>query len=792
MENQQPQTLNQAENSEMYPTVRLCWEIFLKTWKWFVLSVLLSLVIAYLYSNSRTRIYQRQSVMLIEDSEGSGGGMGTSRSRRGAANAVMELNGISVGDNFKNELFIISSQRLMERVVDSLQLNVDYTTRTGLRTTTLYKRTPVVVDFDKIKDNDKDNDNVLSLTIRVLGNGRFQLSNFNLNGTSTEQTITAQAETPVRTPIGTLTLHSTPQTAGFPADQDVQVSRTPIKMAAKRFRSELSAAEYDKESSLVLLTCNDNSEQRAEDLLNEVFRAYKNDVVENKNRVAQNTAAFIDERIGIIGAELSNVEGEMAKFKQQNHLVNLQQTAQAVVSEAANARNKVIEAETQLQVARYLLEFLRDQSKAKQLIPALSVPAADAQIAQYNTQMNERNRLAANASEATQPSAELDRQLSALRTSSISSVQGYVRTIELQVNEARATEAALNGQVSAAPEKEKQALGIERQQALKAALYTYLLNKREEVALQLAINEANVRIVEYPMGSSIPVSPVHRNIVLIALVIGLCLPAGIIYLRRLFDTTIDGREDVEKLTSIPILGELPHWQQPNGNALISECEPTESIVEAFRVLRHGIHFLRRDARVFICTSSTPGQGKTFVSTNIAVALAMTGKRVLLVDGDIRRRTLSCKFRSTAGLTGILIEEDDAPISLSENVVVDAIYKGVDLLPSGIQPPNPAELLMSERLEKFVEVARASYDYIIFDATPAFAVADAEILSRVSDLMLYIIRVGVQDRNFLPDLEKFHKSGRFKNIGFIINDADKKTSIGFGYGYGYGYPHKKRG
>ena len=212
MENQQPQTLNQAENSEMYPTVRLCWEIFLKTWKWFVLSVVLSLVIAYLYSNSRTRIYQRQSVMLIEDSEGSGGGMGTSRSRRGAANAVMELNGISVGDNFKNELFIISSQRLMERVVDSLQLNVDYTTRTGLRTTTLYKHTPVVVAFDKSKDND----NVLSLTIRVLGNGRFQLSNFNLNGTSTEQTITATAETPVRTPIGTITTSHYPREACGP------------------------------------------------------------------------------------------------------------------------------------------------------------------------------------------------------------------------------------------------------------------------------------------------------------------------------------------------------------------------------------------------------------------------------------------------------------------------------------------------------------------------------------------------------------------------------------------------
>ena len=787
MENQQIPSPVQAEKSELYPTIRLCWEIFLNTWKWFVLSVVLCLLIGYLYYNSRTRIYQRQSVMLIEDAEGSGGGLSTSRSRRGAAGAVMELNGISVGDNLMNELFILSSQRLMERVVDSLRLNIDYTMRTGLRTTTLYKRTPVVVDFDKSKGEDA----AFSLTVRVLGNGSFQLTNFEGKDLENDQVITAKAETPVRTPIGVLTLHSTPQTAKFDKEKDVQVSRLPIKQAAARFRSEISASEYDKESSLILLTCNDNSEQRAEDLLNEIFRAYKNDVVENKNRVAQNTAAFIDERIGIIGAELSSVEGEMAKFKQQNHVVNLQQTAQAVVNEAANARNKVIEAETQLQVARYLLDFLRDQSKNKQLIPALSVPAADAQIAQYNTMMNERNRLATNSNEATQPIAELDRQLSALRTSIISSVQSYVHTIELQANEARATEAALNGQVSAAPEKEKQALGIERQQALKAALYTYLLNKREEVALQLAINEANVRMVEYPMGSSVPVSPVRRNIILIALALGLCLPAGIIYLRRLFDATIDGREDLENLTSIPVVGELPRWQKPSENALISECEPTDGIVEAFRVLRHGMNFLRNDARILVCTSSTPGQGKTFVSTNIAVALAMTGKRVLLVDGDIRRRTLSNNFRSTEGLTGILVEDNDAPIRLTENVVTNAIYQGVDLLPSGIQPPNPAELLMSERLEHLVEAARSEYDYVIFDSTPAFAVADAEILSRVCDLMLYVVRVGVQERNFLPDLDKLHKSGRFKNMGFVVNDADLKSSVSYGYGYGYGYSYKKK-
>ena len=789
MENQQMSNSVQEEKSELYPTIRLCWEIFLDTWKWFVFSVVACLLIGYLYYHSRTRIYQRQSVMLIEDSEGSGGSMGSSRARRNNAGALLELNGVSVGDNFKNELFILSSQRLMERVVDSLKLNVDYTTRTGLRTTTLYKQTPVLVDFDKSKRADEP----FGLTVRVLGNGNFELTDFSGRDFSSDKVIRAKAETPVRTPIGTLTLHSTPQTAKFDKEKDVQVSRVSITAAAGRFRGAISATEYDKETSLVLLTCQDNSPQRAEDLLNEIFRAYKNDVVENKNRVAQNTAAFIDERIGIIGAELSSAEGEMAKFKQQNKLVNLQQTAQAVVNEAANARNKVIDAETQLQVARYLLDFLRDQSKNKQLIPVLSVPAADAQIAQYNTLMNDRNRLATNSNEATQPIAELDRQLSALRTTIISSVQNYVHTIELQVKEARATESALNGQVSSAPEKEKQALGIERQQALKAALYTYLLNKREEVALQLAINEANVRMVEYPMGSPVPVSPVRRNILLIALLIGLCIPAGVIYLRRLLDTTISGRDDVEKLTGIPIVGELPHWYRASENALISECATTYGIVEAFRVLRHGIHFLRRDARVFICTSSTPGQGKTFVSTNIAVALAMTGKRVLLVDGDIRRRTLSSNYRSTEGFTGILVEDTDAPIRLAENVIVDALYKGVDLLPAGIQPPNPAEMLMSERLEQLVEAARATYDYVIFDSTPAFAVADAEILSRVCDFMLYVIRVGVQERNFLPDLDKIHRSGRFKNMGFVINDADLKNSQSFGYGYGFGYDysHKKK-
>lgn len=789
MENQNQPLIETEEKSEFFPMMKVWWEILTHTWKWFVASAIICLILGYLYSQSRPQIFQRQSVMLIEDAEPSGSmSMGGSRRRSSGVNTLMELNGISVGDNLKNEQFILTSQRLMERVVDSLHLDVDYTMRAGLRTTTLYKDSPVDIAFaDTLADEE-----TVAFTLRVAGNGKFELSDFRRNRDASDAVVTAMAGREINTPVGRMTLHVTRTTAKFDTEKKIQVLRLSKHMAAARFRGSLSASDYDKESSLIVLTSQDNNEQRAEDILNEVFRAYKIDVVENKNRVAQNTAAFIDERIALIGAELSDVESSLANFKQQNRIIDLQSSAQAFISETATARSKAIEIETQLEVARYLKSFLHDNSKARQLIPALDIPGAGFSnlIHDYNMMMNERNQLALNSNERSNAVVEMDRQLTELRRSIITSVDNYVRTVELQAREARANEMALSGQVSGVPEKEKQALSIERQQTLKAALYTYLLNKREEVTLQLAINEANVRMVEMPMGSHIPVSPRSRIILLISLLLGLCIPAAVIYVRRLFDLTVSSRDDIEQLTTIPVVGELPRWKTPTQNALIGECAPTESIVEAFRVLRYGIHFLRRDARVFICTSSTPGQGKSFVSSNLAVAMAMTGKRVLLVDADIRRRTLSRNYNATDGLTSYLADEESTPTPLSSYIIKDVIYPGVDLMPAGVQPPNPAELLMSARLEMFVAEARQQYDCILFDATPAFSVADAEILARVTDMMLYVVRVGVQEKGFLPDLEKFHKSGRLKNIAIVVNDADLKSKVRYGYGYGYGYKYKK--
>lgn len=287
------------------------------------------------------------------------------------------------------------------------------------------------------------------------------------------------------------------------------------------------------------------------------------------------------------------------------------------------------------------------------------------------------------------------------------------------------------------------------------------------------------------MGNTTPVSPRRNMILLVSLLLGLIIPAGCIWLRRQMDVTISGRRDVEDLTTIPVVGELPHWKEGARGSLISTCEGNASIVEAFRVLRYGVKFTKPAAKVMVCTSSTPGQGKSFVTRNFAVTQAMAGKRVLLVDADIRKGTLTKYYGGDEGLTNYLADEGGSP-DLMPYIISNALVENVDFLPAGAVPPNPTELLMSDRLEALVEEAKESYDFIIFDATPAFSVADAEVLSRIAEMLLFVVRVGVQDKAFLKDLERMHKSQRLKNLSVVINDADVKSKLHYGYGYGYGY------
>lgn len=783
----------ETEQSQLLPILRLCWSQLKANWGWFVLSVIFCVALAYLYQQRKPRIYSRQAVMLIEDGGGASGVSGASRRSSGNVNTLLELNGVSVGNNMVNEVFILTSYRLMQRVVDSLQLDIDYTMQRSLHPIALYRERPFEVTFARSAKAPE------SFKVRINDNHTFTLSDFSFysDGEPCENPteITLRPGESKKTPIGTLSLTANAALRDFNAGDEITVSHWPKSLATKIYSAQVSAAEYDKESSLITLTCNDVNAGRAEDILRTLFNTYKQDVVDNKNRVAQNTARFIDERIRLIGEDLGGVENSMAQFKRNNQLVDVQANANIYLTESSAARRQALEVETQLTVARYLMDFLKNSGNNFETIPQLSLSEASftTLVNDYNKMVMDRNNMVNNSSENTPAVRDADRQLEALRSTLLSSVKNYINTLELQLSRARGNEAALAGRLNTVPEAEKQGLDIKRQQELKSNLYVYLLNKREEVSLQMAISEANVRLVEDPRGSNVPIDPRKNTILLLGLLLGLALPAAILYLRHLLDVTINGRRDLELATSIPIVGDIPRWEGATvGNRLISQAEADAPIVESFRVLRYALNFMRHSAKVFIVTSATPGQGKSFISSNLSYILGVTGKRVLLIDGDIRKRTMTGELGNSKGLTGLLIEEGE--IDLDGAILRNAVGNRVDFLPAGKIPPNPSELLMSDRLDEIIDAVRARYDYIVIDATPTLSVSDADILNRVADITLFVLRVGVQHRDFLPELENMYRAKKFRNLCAVINDANSKRgygNYGYGYGYSYGYGDGKK-
>ena len=611
MENVNIQNEEHGEEIQLIPLLKQCYRIFLDNWYWFVLSVVVCVGLGLFYAQRQPRVFKRQAVMLFEDSEG---GYGSSRGRSGM-NTLLELNGVSVGGNLKNEMFVLTSSRLMERVADSLNLDVTYTTTERLHPIALYKDAPFSVTFlEEFKSP-------VSFIVEVVDGNTCRLSEFAVKGLEKSKSQEVKVGEEVKTPAGLLKIEKAATFDGFPRDKEVTVTRMSNKMAGNVCKGKVTASEYDKECSLVVISCQDINPARAEDILNEVFNAYKLDVVSNKNRVALNTADFIDARLNLIGRDLNLVETSLADFKQRNKIVDFGQNASLFLSEGSAARKQALELETQLVILKYIEEYMQDKAKESSPIPALAGLGSNAmssQISEYNKMLMTRDSYLESASAESPVVSELNRQLEVQKDVIIASLKNQTKTLEMELKEARNNEKFIASQVSQVPEKEKESLDIVRKQELYSALYTYLLNKREEVALQLAINEANVRLIEEPMGSGSPISPKTSLILLISLVVGLMIPALVLWLRLVFDITVSGRKDIEKYTTIPMVGEVPHWLGAGDKEVVTKSDGSnDSVTEAFRVLRYGLNFVMHSAKVFVVTSTTPSQGKSFISRNLS-------------------------------------------------------------------------------------------------------------------------------------------------------------------------------
>ena len=763
-------------------TFRDIYDMFVANKIWFLLSVIVCLALSRLYLATQSNIYLRQAVMLVKDDNG----QGASRRSNISTDALMQLNGVLAGTSVKNEVFILHSFQLAQEVAKKLQLDVMYSVRSGLRNVSLYNKRPFTANFTTEFSVPAS----FMLTIDSCGGGN--ITDVQYGPLMEESDFTAKVEwgKEVKTPFGNFVL--TPDAAMLEnfVGMSVKVQRISIEDAAIILYNKVTSSEVDKESTLVRITCTDSNIQRADDILNGLLNAYKQSIIDDKNQIAKSTSEFIEERIALIHSELSDVEGQMADFKQTSGLVDLKASSDAIITQSSSARQRTIQAEMQYSMVGYLVDYVTQNMGENSLIPTMggiNDTGIASQISNYNQMMLNRNRLAENTSVNSPTIHDMDLNLSQMRAAVLASLKGYSESLRLQVERAKQEEVALMGSIQSVPQKEKQVVDIARQQAIKETLYTYLLNKREETALQLAITEANIRVVERPFGDRHPIAPRTQVTMLVALMLGLMIPFLVFFLRRVFDTTVHGRRDIEKFTTIPILGEVPHGQPGTGESEIIVSKQNDDVLsEAFRMLRFNMSFINKDARVIMLTSTMPGEGKTFISGNFAATLGITGKKVVLVDADIRKRTRSrlMSMDNTLGLTSYLSGSVDDVRSL---IVTKNKECNLDFLPAGIMAPNPAELLMTGRLEQCIEDLKKYYDYIVIDNVPAQAVADAGIVNRVADMTLYVLRETKIDRRFLPELERLHQEKIFNHLCVVINDSRSKTKkYGYGYGYGDGY------
>lgn len=758
-------------------------KMVLANWYWFVLSVVLCTGVAYLYIASTEKVYTRSATILVKDSRKGGDA---------SIQAFSELAGFSTRRNVDNEIYILQSRRLMEQVVKRLDLTKNYSVQRGLRSVTLYNRTPINVEY--INSNDHDG---VSMEITLGADSTLTLHSFNrfeISKHEQKQQIRCRLNDTVNTPIGSVVVTPTLYYNEEYIDTDIVASRMPLHKVTNRYRTAVKSNVANKMSSIINLTMRDVVPQRAEDVLNTLIAVYNLDAVEDKRAVARETATFIDNRLAVISEELGKVDSSIQEFKRTNNIYDLETEAERLISESSKYKIEGLSIDNQIAMSKYIHDFLVNESQNSTLIPAGAAtiaPSIAQQINDYNIMVLSRNKLAGEGNTNNPMFQNLNNMVESNRKAIISSLAAHIKTLEIQSDAIRKEERATNYRIRNASAQEKDVLSSVRQQKVKEELYLYLLQKREENELALEVVEPNSRIVDHAFGPSRPDYPNTIIIMAIALIIGLGIPFLVIYLLEVLDTTIRGRKDIEDHTSIPFLGEIPQFNGTAPHGIVVHENGRDSVSEAFRILRTNMNFMNihkdRELKVIMITSSNPHAGKTFVSTNLAMTMAMAGKRVLLVDFDLRRRSLSKVMghgKDSRGLTSYL---SGTVKSYDDLILESEIHHNLDMMYAGVQPPNPAEMLLSERLDTMMTELRKQYDYIIMDSVPALIVADAMILDRLCDLTIYVVREGLLDRRQLPDIERFYREKRFSNLSIILNGSTIKRS-GYGYGYGYGYSY----
>lgn len=750
---------------------------FASQWKWFLLSILVCGGIAW-YSYARSPlVYFRSATVIIKDP-----------SNKTSTTGLDRFDNIINKVNVANEILQFRSKKLMREVVQRLHADISYQVEDGLRNNELYTQSPVLLSFpDALPEQH------FALTVTPKDTNSVILSDF--SGIEAASSLTIPMNDTVTLGKG-MRVVATPTNyyAKSWLGTAIRVQKLPVESMVNYYKGALGIQQEEEESSILTLALKDGSAARAEDVLNTLINVYNEEAIKDKNQVAVNTADFINDRLIIIENELGGVESELETFKQRNQIVDIASSAGMYMSESQKYNTDALELETQLRLANFIKDYLTDPAKETDLIPSntgIGDMNIESQISLYNTAKLKRDRLIDDSSENNPVVQELNNSLRAMKQNIIRAVDNMIVSLNVQRSDAQSREMRAQNRVTAIPAKERQLLSIERQQKVKEALYLYLLNKREENALSQAMADNNARVIDGAEGSNAPISPNRNRILLLGILVGVAIP-GLACLAILFmDTRVHSRKDFEGVVNVPFLGEIPQDKAEGKRGGMKDSsapgskEANSTVSEAFRILRTNMGFMaRKDTpqQVIILTSLNEGAGKTFIAKNLGMSLALAKKRVILMDMDIRRGTLSRKFHlHKTGLTNYLADTD-----LTTDDIIQH-QDGFDIIAAGAVAPNPAELLMDKRLDELVGELRKRYDYIVVDSVPVGVIADAAISNRIADLTLFVARAGRLDRRQLPDIELLYEENKLHNMALVLNGADLRRRYGY-YGY-YGYAYK---
>ena len=734
---------------------------YLIHWPWFVVSVIVCVALAWGYLRLTTPVYNISATVLIKDEKKGGGANMSSELEK------MGLNGfVSSSSNIENEIEVLKSRTLAREVVSSLGLFVTYMDEDKFPNKELYRTSPVLVSLTPQEADRLPQTMEIDMLLQPAGAMDVQVK----VGKKEYRKHLEKLPAVFPTDEGTVAFFANNDTLSSLRPESVTTERhitayinRPFAVA-KGYAGSLLITPTSKATSVVTVSLKNSNTQRGKDYIDKLLEMYNINANNDKNEVAQRTGEFIDERIDIISKELGSTERDLENFKRSAGITDLTSEAQIALTGNAEYEKKRVENQTQINLVMDLKKYL--QGSEYEVLPA-NVGLQDAGVAgaidRYNEMVAERKRLLRTSTESNPAIVNLTTSIRAMRSNIQTTLDATLKGLEITKADLIREASRYSRRISDAPTQERQFVSIARQQEIKSGLYLMLLQKREENAIVLAAIANNAKIIDEAQADSTPISPKRMTIYLAALVFGIGIPVGVIYLIGLTKFKIEGRADVEKLTSLPVVGDIPLADEKMGAIAVFENQ-NNLMSETFRNVRTNLQFMLENGKnVILVTSTVSGEGKSFISANLAISLSLLGKKVVIVGLDIRKPGLNKVFNLPKKEYGITQFLTNSTVNLMDLVHHSDINKNLYILPGGTVPPNPTELLARDGLEKAVEILRKNFDYVILDTAPVGMVTDTLLIGRVADLSVYVCRADYTRKTEFTLINELAENNKLPNL-----------------------------